>query len=286
MKLTFGISTSAAPFHEGNQDAVEVINGNTAILVDGMGGEANPAQASKGALEVIKRELTGIPQDASPEQNKACLEKAIRTANRELLSTVPGGGATVSLAKIIRGQSHDPLIVYANTGDSRITLFREESRLVLLTQDHSVLRACYEDIYGDVARQYGLKRPNMSRYKAIKKKLDEVLDSTTLDEEEHVYFEHRNIVSGGIGIAENPVIDAGIGVLTMSDIVILMSDGVHDNLTTQQIEQALRETKGYEPSQQAEQLVQGAKEVSEKGEKNGRSKPDDITAVVFSITEE
>lgn len=285
MKLTFGISTVASPLHQVNQDVVEVINGNTAILVDAMGGEANPAQASKVALEVIKSGLTDIPQHTSPEQNRVILERAIRSANTELLKNVPGGGATVSVAKIIRGESDDPLLIYANTGDSRITLFREES-LVLLTQDQGVLRVCYEDIYGDVARQYGLKRPDISRYETIKKKLDEVLDIATLDEEERVYFDHRNIVSGGIGIAESPVIDAGIGILTVSDIVILMSDGVHDNLTTQQIEEVLRETKGYEASEQAEKLVHRAKEVSEKGDKNGRSKLDDITVMIFSITEE
>lgn len=90
-------------------------------------------------------------------------------------------------------------------------------------------------------------------------------------------FRTRNVITSALGGISNPTVDQYIaeGPLENGEKIILTTDGIHDNLTTAEIEEILVTHQG----DLAEALVLHAEARSK--EDHFRAKDDDLTAVVI-----
>lgn len=117
--------------------------------------------------------------------------------------------------------------VYTYSGDSRVYVVKNTGRVVCLTTDHGVLQ------------QDWIESP-----KALQDKFDNVRDpQKQLPQDEQFLFNLRNIVDqelsdGTIHASKEPTV--GEYQLDEDDVAIFCTtDGIHDNLTTREIEQTL-----------------------------------------------
>lgn len=132
-----------------NEDSLLCRN-NLYIVADGLGGHSAGEEASAAAVEYIENNLGN---DYSEEAFINLFEKA-----NEKIRSLDNALTTAAFAVIDNGFFH-----YANVGDSRVYLFRN-NRMLIHTKDHSVCQASvdmgeieYEDIRGNDDRSKLLK---------------------------------------------------------------------------------------------------------------------------------
>lgn len=133
-----------------NEDSLLCSN-NLFIVADGLGGHNAGEEASAAAIEYIENNLGN-------DYSEAGFINLFEKANEEIRNLEIGALTTTALAVISDGQFH-----YANVGDSRVYLFRN-NRMFAYTKDHSVCQASvdmgeleYEDIRGNDDRSKLLK---------------------------------------------------------------------------------------------------------------------------------
>lgn len=249
--LTFSQKTVASPRHpDRNEDAVGFdANAGWAAVFDGVGGVVGGEKASKKGLEVLGNRLTRIPVDAANEVIWDGVREAFEKANEEIKKV---GGKTTAVAVKIAGDK-EKFAYIGIIGDSRLYLFRD-GKLVRITED------------------YSLADP------ATAKKLDHAENREDLTGEELIQFRMRNIITGDLsGGQPFHGVDEYKRKLVGGDILILTSDGVHDNLTIDEMQEIISEGGN------ASILVDKANARSQEG--HFRSKPDDISAVVIEVNE-
>lgn len=248
--LKFSGKTEASLRHpERNEDAIYFDpKANLAMVLDGVGGGPSGERASRLALEIIKDHLSELKVGDSIED---AMLKAFYKATSKVATNLPGAGTTAVVAKIIEFGDRKRAVI-GSVGDSRVYLL-SENRLEQITEDDSLIP------------------PKSS------KKLNNVTKEEELGDDA-VWFNQRNVITQCIGVPiDNPyfyTID-----LKNGDKLILTSDGVHDNLTSREIEHV-----AVNSSNIAEDLVQRAKGRSAVSkEENIRAKADDISAVVVEV---
>ncbi len=92
-------------------------------------------------------------------------------------------------------------------------------------------------------------------------------------------FDERHMVSNSLGGSQyNPVVFTRP--LESSDVILITSDGIHDNLTATEIIEILKANQ--DPSAVSSALIQSAQARS-RDEHHVRAKPDDMTALVVAI---
>lgn len=260
--------------HLDDEDTVIALS-NGIILADGMGGEKDGYKASHLAGSVAKEYIEStISSLMQSSQIQSLLAEAAKRANSAVRQQLPSSGTTLSIALVIENQTIATLY-FANTGDSRIYL-QTNNQLTKLTHDQNLLRAFYENRYEipNVDKQYV-----QQHYEEINKNLDSVKNINDFNTIENFFFVNRNIVTGGVGIHNNLWVDVGALTVQPKDIVILTSDGVHDNLTLEDIKSVIQESQ---PTNIAEELVKSAYENATTN-KDDRSKIDDISCGVIVI---
>lgn len=251
MNLSFYSMTIPSLDHpDRNEDAIAYnVKGGWAAVLDGVGGTTAGREASNKALEVIKIRLTNWHKDDDlrvEERLKSVIEAASLAVSRE----VPDGLTTAVISKIISFDKEKILFI-ASVGDSRAYLFRKEN-LALITRDDSIIP------------------------KKIAQKLEHVTSADQLNDLEGKAFLLRSIVTQAVGQLEPLEVRSYSVVVKASDKFILTTDGIHDNLTFNEIEKVV----GHK-GDVAELLVEKAKKRSK--ENHFRSKPDDISSVVIEV---
>ncbi|MET0902191.1 MAG: Stp1/IreP family PP2C-type Ser/Thr phosphatase [Acidimicrobiales bacterium] len=249
--LRSGAATHVGRLRTVNEDAYVLLPDRALFVVaDGMGGHQGGDVASKLAIETL--------QVAYHEPTADALEEAILVANHRIRyegDTDPnlrGMGTTVVALALVPEQpdpdapdaedrSPDHLVI-ANVGDSRAYLFRDGS-LVQLTEDHSVVA-------------------------------DLVRDGRITVEEAEVHPQ-RNIVTRVLGVYESIDVDLWPVDPVVGDRVLLCSDGLFNEVGTDQITSALRRLD--DPSEAAAELVRLA------NEGGGR---DNITVVLVDVVDD
>lgn len=126
-----------------NEDAIGVAvlpgrHGVFVVVSDGMGGHAGGEIASRLVCDRLLRSVEALSADQSPRERYETLcsaiheaDRAVRAAAAEQLHLSDMGATVLAAAVTPRG------VVHAHVGDSRLYLFRRESR-VYRTQDQSV----------------------------------------------------------------------------------------------------------------------------------------------------
>lgn len=251
---------------------------NTIAVFDGMGGHAAGAHASQIARDSIASVLESLPENPSKMQIEQALKDGYEKAKQEIIkqekedASKKGMGTTASIAFLYKLEEKLNLIIL-QMGDSRIFLLDNKNKLFQVSLDYSLIS---DDLYfGKLTKEEAEK---------INTKLDSVTDKKTLDDLSSYYFENRHIMTAALASnAPEPEI------LTKElnndfKYVLITSDGVHDNLTNDEIASVFSESPNAQEA--ADKLVAFAIQRAFEPEfKNGRSKADDITAAVIKIYE-
>ncbi len=249
-------------------------------VFDGAGGHGDGAAAAGLATEAVNREVrAGLPACRDPGDVLALLDRALACADaavaawdatRSEASTSPS--ATTATVVLVCRQPADParlVAAVANLGDSRVHLLRGR-RLETVTLDHSYL-----------------SEPDPVTAKARQDRLDAAASLTALDDPvDRAAFAHRHLLANAITGHGVDDIRHYLIELAEGDRLVLDTDGVHDNLTTGQLQDVLG--RGVSAPEAAELTVSEAWAVAqvepdEQATDLGRAKPDDMTALVLDV---
>jgi serine/threonine protein phosphatase PrpC len=254
-----GYSLPANAHPEENQDSWYCLpRVQIAAVFDGMGGYAGGAQASKAALAGL---CAMIPElDSYPERKKWAQDTF-----ENIASSVR---ASKRFATSFKKQAQDTTGVMLCIADGKALVLKEGDTRAYRLRD-GVLQKLTDDFV------YLKEDPVMSENVRL---LDE---ATSLEDfegkEEALYrFRRRYKVDSAMSMLNFPTVfefDAIEG-----DLFLLTSDGVHDNLTTGEIQKVAARVwqQTFDPYQVSFHLVQAARERA--SSEHLRAKDDDITA--------
>jgi|GEM_PF-5233587 len=236
-----------------NQDAVMALESGSIGAFDGVSAAFDGATASRLSSEAFKAVLELLPPDATPEEVKDAYALATTLAISRMRQHRQGLhhlhddrlwnwrrqnvarpereqqavlATTFACATVVK-EGRRRTAVYSYSGDSRVYVVKNTGRVVCLTTDHGVLQQDWID-----------------SPKALQDKFDNVRDpQKQLPEDEQFLFNFRNLVDqelseGTIHSSKEPTV--GEYRLADDDIALFCTtDGIHDNLTTREMEQTL-----------------------------------------------
>lgn len=190
---------------ENNEDSLAVFAPEIYMVADGMGGRVGGEVASGLAVKTVQARL------AEPSICEADLQQAILAANEAILAMAQmqreydGMGTTITLLHIEAGMAY-----WANVGDSRLYLFRDEA-LRQVTRDHSLV--------------------------------EDLVEKGSITREEARIHPQRNIITRAVGIDQDLAVDTGTLPLCHGDSLLLCSDGLTSAVTDEEIQQVLTEDR-------------------------------------------
>jgi protein phosphatase len=266
-------STLANEKHpERNEDSAFYYKNEKLVLAgifDGMGGYDDGDVNSKIARQNTIDHLKKIPTNIKSDEAAIVLREILIDTNDVLKKMANGkqGGTTASLMVICDSDVdiNKKVAVIGNVGDSRVYRIRGENLQQITIDDDSIL--------GDDEKA-----------RKIQKRLSEIKSESELNDEEMFFFKSRNVISqflGGINQKVRPRIfkvDVESG-----DNFLITSDGISDNLTSNEIKSVFVENKNEDSQMMAEKLIKMAslRSKEERNEFNIRPKKDDITGIVI-----
>lgn len=223
-------------------------------------------QHEDGALPCDRLDLSAALLHLIQEAHKQVRATGVLRASDDtsLQSRVRSPKTTVALVIFCHHRDDNSYsIVSAHVGDSRIYLLREQEPLVRLTQDDGLLTTLIQ---------------NQTISEADAFRIDQANDANQLSEAEMEYFNKRYGVTQMLGDEQPPVIHIRQTSLLPGDRILLCSDGIHDNLLDQEIEELLRNSSS---TIVARLLVERAVQRSHQDSKSTiRAKMDDMSALV------
>ncbi len=183
-------ATHVGKIRRNNEDSLTVIEPQTFVVADGMGGAQAGEVASQLLVEVVKIVLTEIP---APWDEKI-LSRAILAANEKILDTARqnseyrGMGTTATILSLNGAQGY-----FAHVGDSRLYLLRSGT-LRQLTEDHSYVETLVRrgELTAEAARTHPMK----------------------------------NVLTQAVGAMDDIQVDAGNFPVQGGDIFLLCTDGL------------------------------------------------------------
>jgi serine/threonine protein phosphatase PrpC len=245
-------------------------------VFDGAGGHGDGAAAASVATEAVNRRVrAGLPACRELDDVVTLLDLALADADAAIATLDAGrpgsktspSATTASVAIICRRPAHPSrlIAVIANLGDSRVQLLHA-GRLETVTLDHSYF-----------------SEPDPLAAKARQDRLDAAANVTDLDDPmDRAAFAHRHLLANALTGDGLEDVRHYLVELAPGDRLILDSDGVHDNLTATELEAVLSQAESAHDA--AEQTVSQAWSRSEdESSELGRSKPDDMTALVLQV---
>jgi serine/threonine protein phosphatase PrpC len=210
-------------------------------VADGLGGARAGDQASSLTMEAMRAALTrGIENGSEPRE---AILNGFEDANGAVLDLGIGAATTLAVVEV-QGKVIRPYHV----GDSLILVVGQRGKVKLHSVPHSPVG-------------YGV-------------------ESGLLDEKEAMYHEERHIVSNVIGSPDMRIEIGSTIELAPRDTLLVASDGLWDNLLTEEIVDKVR--KG--PLRKAVKTV--AEECGRRMVNGGEgtpSKPDDLTFILFRL---
>jgi serine/threonine protein phosphatase PrpC len=256
-----------------------------AAVFDGVGGSAAGEIASQTAARAAHQEWKRIVEQLQDdrkvhtllESNEtldlcSILEQLIQKADEQVRTVgVYRAGTddlatTVALAVLCRQpETRDYKMVYAHVGDSRVYLLHEQEPLKRLTNDDGLLAKLIE---------------NQIINEADALHIDQAMRADQLSETEYSYFRLRGGITQALGGPLSPTIHINQTSISLGDRILLCTDGIHDNLTDEEIEDILRNSPR---TAIARILIERSLERSRQERSTTvRAKPDDMTAVVMT----
>lgn len=246
-------------------------------VFDGVGGHAAGEKASQAAREsfsaFFEEHRHDVPKEMWLELLRSVFVKA--SAALESLRAEYAGGkpdTTASVTKIVQ-EGERFYLVYGHAGDSRIYVASKRA-LRQVTKDDDIVsqmpgiseeeRERVVEMLGRAETREDLKQTIPSGYPLS------------------FFFSHRNVIERALSDCGKKEIQCGIVPLEKGELVLLTSDGIHDNLTTEEIAGYADPAKSSE--EVARSLVTAAQTRAREGTpKHLRAKHDDMTALAIEI---
>jgi protein phosphatase len=256
-----GYSFASERHPDTNQDKFIVDTKNNMYAVfDGVGGFSSGEIAAETAKNYVAQRAGDIGTDEDIHAVDRYLRQLFTGANERILAFSSEAATTAVLAKIheINGELHASI---AHVGDSRAYLLRD-GLLKALTTDHTPFR--HDMGTGEAILQ--------------QERLADTDSLNALSDEDIAAFRDRRFIGASLGRSGEVRADVKHFSVNRGDVIILTSDGVHDNLTTQEMQRMLVNARS---ENYAELLIHAARERSR--QPHLRAKMDDMTAVVVSI---
>ena len=260
-----------------NQDAI-LCNQEEGLFAvfDGVGGLPHGDIAANTAKDYIEKNLPAILDSddiTSIADIKKALHELFKGANQELFEKakelgVKKIGTTASVVTMWEKEDGTFKLAVANSGDSRVYVFRANGKLVQATLDDNTIR--------DEIDSEKHSEEEIEEFRRIEKKLNNVTDESELSSTEWEFFKNRNKVSSHLGQSPKGAnMTLFLCDLEPNDIVIATTDGIHDNLTDDEIEEIV-----YNNENAVQDLITAAQERS-RDKQHLRHKQDDMSAVMI-----
>ena len=210
-------ATNVGLIRKQNEDSIAVIEPDTFIVADGMGGQAAGEVASRMLIETVRNELNSIPLP----WNEDILSAAISKANENILSEAThhseyeGMGTTATIFHIAQPGESQPQIItqrafYAHVGDSRLYKL-ENDHLRQITRDHSYV--------------------------------EDLVLKGELTEEQAKNHPMKNVLTQAVGAMPEINIDVGSFKVKSGEIYLLCTDGLTNMVDNEEIVNILHSTK-------------------------------------------
>jgi len=267
-----------------NEDST-LIDEQTGLVgvFDGVGGSAAAEIASQTAARATlegwkhiltrhqrRRKVYTMLENCDQRDFCAILEKLILDADEQVrIEGAQRAGTddlatTVALAAFCKQpEVREYTMISAHVGDSRIYLLRGEEKLRRITNDDGILTKLVENQFYDEAHAY---------------QIDQATQANQLSDMDYRYFRLRGGITQAIGGPMPPTVHINKTTIYPGDRILLCTDGIHDNLTDEEIEDVLRNTP--RPAF-ARRLVELSQQRSRQDyTQTIRAKPDDMSAIV------
>lgn len=212
------------------------------VLADGMGGQQAGEVAARKAVDSLlssiqESQKTQLSTDSNCNELIIEIKRAIDKANQKIyklgkqLQEWSGMGTTLCCLLWTKER-----IVYAHIGDSRIYRLRQK-KLELLTQDHSLFAKW--------------------------------LSMGTRAAECETPFPYKNVITRALGTSKRAKPEIAVSPHELGDLYFLSTDGLHDVLSTNEMEALINESKTLEKA--CSDLIEMAKT---------KGSPDNITLLM------
>jgi serine/threonine protein phosphatase PrpC len=235
--LRSGSATDVGRVRKINQDLpLEAIN--LYAVADGMGGHVGGEVAAQVAVDALLRVFTGEPTTAGLRDAFDKANSAVWQEGQEH-SELRGMGTTLTALALVGGDDGRDTLALANVGDSRAYLF-SDGQIVQVTADHSLA--------------------------------EERMRHGEMTEEEAAVHPQRHILTRALGVSSEVEADMWDLQLRSGDRLVLCSDGLSNELTSDEMAEVLSRVR--DPGEAAQELVEAANE-------HGGS--DNITVVVVDV---
>ena len=207
-------------------------------VADGVGGQPAGDDAARVALQKLRGAVTATGPEAPLRE---AILAGIEKAHQAVRDLKVGAATTLALAEI-EGRR----VRTFHVGDSGLLVVGQRGRVKLRTVDHSPVGYAVE--------------------------------AGVVNEEEAIHHRDRHLLSNALG-AEGMRVDVGSSLeLAARDTLVIASDGLFDNLRTEEIAELVR--KGPLERAVAALAAECAGRM-EKRENGSPSKPDDLTIIAF-----
>jgi serine/threonine protein phosphatase PrpC len=226
-----------------NEDAAAVlaIDEYSAVLAvaDGLGGGPSGERAAALAVAAIRESLQNVA--GTDELLRTAILDGIENANRQIQTAEPNAATTLAVVEYQAGK-----IRTYHIGDSSILACSQRGKVRLQTVSHSPVGYAVE--------------------------------AGVLDAEEAMHHEARHVVSNVVGSSKMRVEMGPFLKLQARDTVVLASDGLFDNLHTEEI---IARIRAGDLAAGVDQLAREAVSRMTNASGAAPSKPDDLTIVAF-----
>jgi len=235
--LRSGSATDVGKVRKVNQD-LPLEATNLYAVADGMGGHVGGEVAAQVAVDALQQGFTREPTRTGLERAFTAANQAVWQESQEH-SELRGMGTTLTAVALVGGDDGRDILALANVGDSRAYLF-SEGQLVQVTADHSLA--------------------------------EERVRHGEMTEQEAAVHPQRHILTRALGISLDVEADMWELRLRSGDRLVLCSDGLSNELSTEEIASVLATVP--DPGDTARRLVELANE-------HGGS--DNITVIVVDV---
>jgi serine/threonine protein phosphatase PrpC len=229
-----------------NQDAAALLplNGDSGVLAvaDGLGGERSGAQAAALAIRCLASAVRGWQEGGSL---RTAILDGFEVANRSVRELGVGAATTLAVVEIADGAVRP-----YHVGDSSVLLFGRRGKLKLQTVSHSPVG-------------FGV-------------------EAGLIDEADAMHHDERHLVSNVLGSPDMRIEIGPRRRLAARDTVLLASDGLLDNLHTEEIVE--RACSGPLADAARRLMTEALRRMTEPT-LGDPSKPDDLTFLLFRLEE-
>ena len=197
-------ATHVGKVRNNNEDSLTVIEPETFVVADGMGGAHAGEVASRMLIEIVRIVLENVQS----LRDEKLLARAIIVANAKIFETAQkneeyrGMGTTATILSLGEGTAY-----FAHVGDSRLYLFRNDE-LKQITEDHSYVESLVRN--GEITEAQARIHPM------------------------------KNVLLQAVGAVEDVFVDAANFPVQSGDKFLLCTDGLTNMIDDEEIAKILR----------------------------------------------